>query len=133
MNARKEINKLGDIIRRQRLLKALSSRELAEQSGVHHTTITMLERAEIDQPRPDKLTKLAEALDLDPTDLLTLAGYQPSGKLPGFGVYLRTTTGLPDQAIEELQGYYEYMQKKYGPSGAGPSSGEDESDESDEP
>jgi transcriptional regulator with XRE-family HTH domain len=76
-------------------------------TGVHHSTISMLERGTIALPRPDKLTRLARALDLDPADLLTLAGYQPADNFPGLPVYLRTTTTLPDEAIAELNGHFE--------------------------
>src|SRR4051794_30534314 len=121
-----QIVRLGHKLAEARQEKGLSARELAETVGVHHTTITMLERAQIEQPRPDKLTRVARALDLDPTDLLTLAGYNPAEKLPTFGVYLRSTTHLPDQAIDELEGYYQYLHDKYGGQPAGPDPGEDE-------
>ncbi len=126
MGNRKQIDRLGQILKQARTEKGLSARELSDQIGVHHTTISMLERAQIEQPRPDKLSKLATALGLDSTDLLTLAGYHPSDKLPAFGVYLRTTTTLPDQAIDELHGYYQYLYDKYGVEASGPIPGEDE-------
>lgn len=126
MEVKQEIKRLGETLARARQAKGLSARELSEAVGVHHTTISMLERAQIEQPRPDKLTKLARALDLDPTDLLTLAGYHPADKLPAFGVYLRSTTRLPDQAIDELEGYYRYLHDKYGGTGHRPEAGEDE-------
>jgi transcriptional regulator with XRE-family HTH domain len=124
--ANKSIVRLGKILAEARHDKQLSARELAESIGVHHTTITMLERAAIDQPKAEKLTKLARALDLDSNDLLTLAGYNPSDKLPDFAVYLRTTTGLPDQAIDELAGHFQYLKSKYGADGSRPKLGEDE-------
>ena len=129
MQDRKEIKRLGRTLAEARLAKGLSARELAESIGVHHTTITMLERAQIEQPRADKLTRVARALDLDPTDVLTLAGYNPAEKLPTFGVYLRSTTALPDQAIDELEGYYRYLHDKYPTATGGPAPGEDEDDD----
>jgi transcriptional regulator with XRE-family HTH domain len=126
MHEGKPITKLGQILAEARSQKGLSAREVAEAIGAHHTTITMLERAQIEQPRPDKLTKLARVLELDAIDLLTLAGYNPADKLPTFGVYLRSTTPLPEQAIGELEGYYHYLHDKYGAESAGPAPGEDE-------
>lgn len=127
------IVKLGALLHQARAAKRLSARELSEQVGIHHTTITMFERAQIEQPRAEKLTRLAAALELDATDLLTLAGYQPSDKLPGFGVYLRTTTALPDTAIAELDGHYQYLRERYGATTAGPAPGEDEREEDNTP
>lgn len=126
MREKDKIKRLGDMLAKARSTKGLSARELAETIGIHHTTITMLEQGKIDQPRADKLTKLARQLELDPTDLLTLAGYNPSDKLPTFGVYLRSTTHLPEQAIDELEGYYRYLRTKYGATEHGPAPGEDE-------
>src|SRR4051794_40074670 len=129
MNEGQGIVQLSKILLKARQAKGLSARELAESVGVHHSTISMLERAEIEQPRADKLTKLARALDLDPTDVLTLAGYNPSDKLPAFAVYLRSTTGLPDKAIDELEGHFHYLHDKYGAEPTGPVPGEDEADD----
>jgi transcriptional regulator with XRE-family HTH domain len=129
MERREEIVKLGRILREARRKAGLSARELADRVGVHPSTVTLIERAEVEEPRPAKLTRLAEALDLDAADLLTLAGYESASKLPGFGIYLRTTTALPDRAIEELHGHYQYLQQKYGVGEAGPDDGEDEADE----
>lgn len=129
MTRGRSIEKLAQVLRDARTEKGLSARELAEEIGVHHTTIALLERGDIEQPKAVKLHRLAEALGLDATDLLALAGYQPTDKLPAFGVYLRTTTRLPDQAIEELHGHFEYLRAKYGANGDGPKHGEDETDE----
>lgn len=126
MQRRTDIQQLGELLRQARLEKAVSARELGERIGVHHSTITMLERGQIEQPRPEKLQRLARALTLDATDVLTLAGYQPSDRLPGFGVYLRTTTALPDEAIDELRGYFDYLHDKYSVDHDGPADGEDE-------
>lgn len=126
MEDKKSIRRLGKILAEARASKGYSARELAERIGAHHSTITMLEKGIIEQPRTDKLTKLARELDLDPTDLLTLAGYNPTDKLPAFGVYLRSTTRLPDQAIDELENYYTYLREKYGAEAGGPAHGEDE-------
>lgn len=126
MEDKKSIRRLGKMLAEARANKGYSARELAEKVGAHHSTITMLEKGVIEQPRTDKLTKLARELDLDPTDLLTLAGYNPTDKLPAFSVYLRSTSQLPDQAIDELEGHFQYLRDKYGAKEARPADGEDE-------
>lgn len=111
----------------QRRAKGLSARQLADLAEVHHSTVTLIERGQIAQPRADKLTRLARALELEPADFLTLAGYKPTEELPTFGVYLRSTTQLPDHAIDELRGHYEYLASRYEVDVDGPSGGADES------
>ena len=129
MVRRKEIAQLAELLHKARLAKGLSARELADIVGVHHKTILYIEQGRFGQPKAFKLTRLARALDLDPTDLLTLAGYQVSDRLPGLGVYLRTATELPEAAIDELHGYFDYLHTKYGVEAEGPRDGEDEADD----
>jgi transcriptional regulator with XRE-family HTH domain len=126
MDASSNKQSLGQLLLSLRQELGWSARELADRSAVHHSTITLIERGQIAQPRPDKLTRLARALGVEPSDFLTLAGYKPTEELPGFGVYLRATTELPDHAIEELRGHYEYLAARYDVDGRGPGSGEDE-------
>lgn len=128
MEQQERIEQLATILKRARQAKGLSARQLSEAAGVHRRTIALLEEAQILQPKALKLTHIAEVLDLDPTDLLTLAGYESTKRLPGLGVYLRTTTALPDEAIQELDGYVQYLHSKYGVDPNGPNHGEDEAD-----
>jgi transcriptional regulator with XRE-family HTH domain len=48
----------------------LRREELAEKVGSHRDHIGRLERDEIDSPRMTTIRKLAEALDVDPHELL---------------------------------------------------------------
>lgn len=121
-------NPLARLLLQQRHALGLSARELAERADVHHSTVTLIERGQIAQPRPDKLTRLARALEVEPSDFLTLAGYKPTEELPGFSVYLRSTTDLPDKAIDELRGHFDYLATRHGANGSGPQPGEDETD-----
>lgn len=117
---------LPQLLLQRRRAKRLSARDLAAKANVHHSTITLIERGKIAQPRADKLTRLARALGTDPADFLTLAGYEPTERLPSFAVYLRATTSLPARAVEELQGHFDYLANRYGAVAHGPIGGEDE-------
>lgn len=119
------MRELSRFLRSARERLGLSAREVADRVGFHHSTITMLERGGIDQPRPDKLVALAKVYEVDAADVLTLAGYQISSGMPSLPVYLRRTSGLPEAAIDELEGHYQYLRSKYGVADR-PRSGEDE-------
>ena len=49
--------------------KALTQQQLAERAGVNRVTIVRLEGGE-DQPFPTTVRKLADALGVDPEDLM---------------------------------------------------------------
>jgi transcriptional regulator with XRE-family HTH domain len=80
---------LGRLIARERAKAKLTQRSLAEQAGVTHPTILRLERGEFGRPDPEKLQRIAHALDLEVADLFALVGYMPAESLPSFGPYLQ--------------------------------------------
>lgn len=63
---------LGRAIRDYRQTMAISQEELAHRSGMHRTYLGGLERGERN-PTFANLTRLAEALGLRPSELLSLA------------------------------------------------------------
>lgn len=105
---------LGDYVRTRRLSKAISRRELAEACDMDYSYIGKLESGEYMRPSPLVLDVIARELDCKPADLYVLAGYKIGGDLPGFGPYLRATTYLPPEAIDQLESYFGYLRSYYG-------------------
>jgi len=60
---------IGKSLKRQRTLKALTQAQLAERAGVTTATVARIERDEI-EPRMTTLRKLADALGVEPADLV---------------------------------------------------------------
>ena len=60
----------GDRLREVRDKRLLSQRELAERAGLSPTTILKLESGRVDEPHPRTIRKLADALEVDPDELL---------------------------------------------------------------
>ena len=61
----------GVKLKRNRVIKGFSQRGLAAEAGIASSTINLLEkRGRSDGFHPQTLIKLAEALDVEPTDLL---------------------------------------------------------------
>lgn len=60
----------GDRLKELRLERFLSRDELAAESGIHRDHIGRLERGEGGDSRPPTVRKLAEALGIDPSELL---------------------------------------------------------------
>ena len=60
----------GEKLQELRLEKFWSRDELAEKAGIHRDHIGRLERGEGGNSRPPTIRKLAEALDVEPSELL---------------------------------------------------------------
>jgi transcriptional regulator with XRE-family HTH domain len=60
---------IGERLKRQRTRRALTQAELAKRAGVTTATVARIERDEI-EPRMTTLRKLAQALEVDPAELV---------------------------------------------------------------
>ena len=60
---------VGERLKKQRTLRALTQAELAERAGVTTATVARIERDEI-EPRMTTLRKLAQGLEVDPAELV---------------------------------------------------------------
>jgi transcriptional regulator with XRE-family HTH domain len=70
---------LGAYIRTVREEAGLSQRQLAGLAGFHHSMLARLESGEVaEQPKPENLQRLADALGIDSGDLLAFLGVKPS-------------------------------------------------------
>ena len=126
----KQARELGNRLRTERERLDLSIREVAERTGVNHSTIVRLEQGVIEAPAPDKLGRIAEVLGLSLADVYALADYSVPSDLPSFQPYLRTKyRDLPAPAVEELERSFLRIAKRHGINLAGPAPGEDEQPE----
>lgn len=98
-----QAEQLGEILRQRRRDLGLSTRQIAERSGVLQPTIVRLERGRFASPAPDKLAHIARALQLELADIYTHAGYIVPDQLPSIEHYLKVKYAhLPDAARNEL-------------------------------
>lgn len=65
----REVDMDGAKLKRWRLSRLLTIRQLAIKSGVNHSAISEMERG-LRQPHPETIRKLAEALEVEPKELL---------------------------------------------------------------
>jgi len=106
--------KLGAAIRRHRKAKRLTQPELAVAVRVPDSTIYRLERGDFKLPRPEKLQRIARALDMDFEELYDLAGYG-SPALPEVPVYLRRKfDDLSDEGAAKVERYIERVRNQEG-------------------
>lgn len=111
--------KLGRYIAARRGERGLSQEKLGAIVGLPGSTIFRLERGEFKAPSPEKLQRLASALEVDFEDLFTLAGYSTPEGLPGLPVYLRRKfDDLSESEVERVERYVERLRKQEAKGGS---------------
>jgi transcriptional regulator with XRE-family HTH domain len=109
---------LAVVLRRRRDELGYTVRELAARADVNLATIVRLEHGDILTPQPDTLKGLAAALDVPVTDLFAVADWLPKDELPTFTPYMRAKyTELPEEAVEEMERFFDRLAKKHGVTG----------------
>ncbi len=107
------IDSLGQYLAASRQAAGLTVRQLAQLSGIPRTTISRLENNAVDQPRAESLLKLARVLELNDADLLLCAGLTVPRSHASLDTMLRTSYGLPPEAIAEAEQQLQAIIKKY--------------------
>ncbi len=104
---------LGQRIRELREQRSLSQAALGRAIGVPNTTIIRIESGSIESPSPDKLARLAEALEVDLEELMVHHPAVQQG-FPSFETYLRAKTGMSEEAIAEAASFMAELEKRDG-------------------
>jgi transcriptional regulator with XRE-family HTH domain len=122
-----QAKELGQQLRTRREELGLSLRQLEKLADVDNGTIVRIEQGAFAAPAPDKLARIAEALDLSLADVFALAEYAVPGDLPSFQPYLRTKyRDMPREAVDDLNKAFARIVRKHGYDPEGPQRGEDE-------
>jgi transcriptional regulator with XRE-family HTH domain len=109
---------LGAFITRHRKAKGLTQPQLGDLVGLPDSTILRIERGEFKAPSPEKLQRIARALEIDFEDLFVLAGYATPEGLPGLPVYLREKyDDLSDEGVARVERYVEKLRKQHSGDG----------------
>lgn len=92
---------VGETLKQARERLGLSLRNLEAITGISRPTLNRLELDQVESPNPAHLQTLADALELNSSDLFALVGYRPDTTLPSLTPYLRAKYRLPPDAIAE--------------------------------
>lgn len=123
----RQAKELGRVLRARREELGLSQRQLAEQASLDDATVVRIEQGAFAAPRPDKLSRIAEALGLSLADVFAFADYAVPDDLPSFQPYLRSKyRDMPTGAVDDLNKAFERIIRKHGYQPDGPRGGEDE-------
>ncbi|WP_329051194.1 helix-turn-helix domain-containing protein [Amycolatopsis sp. NBC_01488] len=105
-------NELGHRIRLAREQSKLTLRQLAGEVGVDHGYIAHLEKGSKKNPSAELLQKIAEALHVDPSELLECIGIKPSSILPKPRDYFLRALGATEEEADMLAGLVQYLHKQ---------------------
>jgi transcriptional regulator with XRE-family HTH domain len=94
---------LGQYLEQARQEAGMSLRQLAASAGIPPTSVNRLLKDEVDEPRPEHLMGLAQALDVRASDLFLLAGLPIPKELPSVDAMLRAEYGLSEQGLAEAK------------------------------
>jgi transcriptional regulator with XRE-family HTH domain len=110
-----QAEELGKLLRERRQELGLSTHQLGAQIGVRQSTILRVEHGRFASPRPAKLARIAEALNLELADVYARAGYLVPDGLPSFEPYLAAKyRNLPETAVTELVGHFDELAARHG-------------------
>lgn len=119
--------RFGAWLRERRQAAGLSTVQLAEKAGTTDGTITRIEQGAIASPDPQKLSRIADVLQLELADVYAMANYAVPDQLPSFHPYLRSKySDLPASAVIELDEAFEQILERHGYEPEGPKPGQDE-------
>lgn len=110
-----QIQQLGQVLKARREACGLSTHRLAEAAQVDQATISRLEAGSITAPRPDKLSRVAQALGISGADIFALADYTVPTDLPSLRPYLHAKYhGFLDEDLDRIETYVGRLAKKRG-------------------
>lgn len=110
-----QAQQLGQYLQARRKASGLSTHRLAAAAGMDQATVVRFEAGSFSAPRPDKLARLAEALEASGADVFALAGYTPPHDLPSLRPYLGARyPALLAEDIDRIEAYVGRIARKRG-------------------
>lgn len=73
---------IGEVIRFYRGRRDMTQEQLARKAGIAPTSVVRLENGEIERPRISTLTKVADALEVEPQELTSFVTKNPARSIP---------------------------------------------------
>jgi transcriptional regulator with XRE-family HTH domain len=100
--ATNQAQELGTRLRTARQDAGLSVRQVGRLANINHSYLVKLETGQVDNPSAVYLQRLADVLELDPSDLLIYIGVEPRSTLPSPRIYFRRKFGISEAEATRL-------------------------------
>lgn len=102
---------LGRLLARARVERGLSMRELAMHVGMADGWIAGVEAGRFAEPAPDRVARIADALDIEPARIARITRGAVANGLPSMRTYFRTKFDLDAEQIAKVERYVERLRK----------------------
>jgi transcriptional regulator with XRE-family HTH domain len=113
-----QAQRLGQLILRARTRHGWSLATLQEHTGIPDVWLNRVERGLYLQPAPERLAKVAEALEIDPMSIDRASQNHLAQSLPSVRTYFRSTAQATSEQLDEIETAIAEIQAKHaGPSG----------------
>jgi transcriptional regulator with XRE-family HTH domain len=106
-----QARQLGKLVASARKKARLSSRALATELGVANGWIAELENGRFVDPAPDRLARLAEVLDIEPSRIERLTKGAMAEGLPGARAYFRAKYDLSAEDVAKVERYIDRLRR----------------------
>lgn len=113
MTSRSKRTTLGQYLEQAREDAGCSLRQLVAATDIPQTTINRLLKDEVEKPNTEHLTRLADALELNASDLFMVAGLPIPRDMPSIDALLRAEYDLPEAAVAEAKRNIAAIVEKY--------------------
>src|ERR1700736_3687705 len=108
-----QATRLGELVREAREAKGWSLRTPEAETGVARTWLVYLEAGRSLEPSPDRLARVAEALELDPARIDRVSGSYLARSLPTVRTYFRSKGKATQAELDELEQVIADVQAKH--------------------
>lgn len=108
-----QAKRLGELLARHREKQQLSLRTLADRADVDFAWLGRMEQGRYAQPAPERLVRLAEALDIDPVQIDRVSGNYMADSLPSVRTYFRSKEKATPEEIAEIEAAIRRIHKKH--------------------
>ncbi len=106
-----QARRLGALISKARTRKGVPQTALATQLGVATGWLAGLEQGRFLDPSPDRLARIAEALDIEPGRIDRITKGSVAHSLPGMQTYFRAKYDLTPEQAAQVERYVNRLRR----------------------
>lgn len=107
-----QARELGRLFKQARRQRKLSLRALDELTGVSYGWLSRLEKGQMIEPAPSKLTRVAEVLGIAPERIDRITRGQVSRELPPIRTYFRAKYQLTPSEIAQIEELFDRIRRQ---------------------
>jgi len=105
--------RLGRLFAHARRNKNLPLRAVAEQADIDYSWLARLERGVYSHPAPERLTRLAEVLNIDPERIDRITKGHVANSLPAMRTYFRSKYDFTPSEIDVIERTVTELQRNH--------------------